>query len=233
VPTIVEMIGAVKADVLDTLELDANRRAIVEKALDETWTEERLYAHAAASLEKRLSPQVLDAAQAQMTPEVQAAIKTGISEPATPEQAKKWLEAARKRPDAKVREALARRIAAHMPEPKPFKELLGQVGEVLADIMQVATGTDENRAELNEGLMEGIEPAIQAMGDREMMTMAAVGAFRDESTTTLKALADALDSDAGLQLQRAAIVSLLDGMKQTRQDLVARLQRDLKPAKKE
>jgi hypothetical protein len=48
----------------------------------------------------------------------------------------------------------------------------------------------------------------------------------------MKALADALDSDSGKQLQRAAIGSLLAGIKQTRRELVARVERELKPAKK-
>jgi hypothetical protein len=227
----VEIVGEVKKDVLDALELDAKRRAIVEKALDETWTEKHIYAKAAASLEKQLSSEVLDAALAQMTPEVQAAIKAGISEVA-PEQAQAWLVAARKHPDAKVREALARRIVAHMPQPAAFRELLGQIVEVLADAAQVATGTDELRAEFAKSLMGSLDPMIQAMGNREAMVIGAIVAYREQPTASMKALAEALDSNSGTQLQRAAIASLLSGAKQTRQDMVARLQRELKPAKK-
>ncbi|HYV48504.1 MAG TPA: hypothetical protein VFA20_26775 [Myxococcaceae bacterium] len=230
VPTMVEMVGESKKAILDTLKLDAGRRAIVEKALDETWTEKRIYSGAAASLEKQLSPEVLDAALAQMTPEVQAAIKAGIVDEASPEQAKAWLEAARKRPDAKEREALARRIAAHLPQPEAFQELVEQVVEVLGDVAQVATGTDDLRAALSRSFLEELEPLLQAMGNREAMALAAVIAYRDQPTSAMKALADALDSDPGRQLQRAAITSLLAGGKQARQDLVARLQRELKVA---
>lgn len=231
VPTMVEMVGDAKKDVLDALQLDPKRRAAVEKALVETWTEKRIYSSAAAALEKQLSPEVLDAALAQMTPEVQAAVKAGIGE-ATPEQARAWMEAARKHPEAKAREALARRLVAHMPQPGELKALFEQVVRALADAAQAATGTDELRAELTKGFMEGLDPALQAMGSREAMETAAVIAYREQPTSAMKALADALDSDSGAQLQRAALASLLAGAKQTRQDLVARLQRELGPAKK-
>lgn len=231
VPTLVEMVSDTKKDILDALELDAKKRATVEKTLGELWTEKRLYANATAIIEKQLAPEVLDAAIRQMTPEVQAMVLAGISE-ATPEQAKTWLAAAQKLPDAKEREALARRIAAHMPQPEPFKELLSQVGEVLADVSQVASGSDELRQQLGASLMEGLAPAIQAMGQKEAMVASTLIAYRDQSTANLRLLADALDSEAGRKLQAAALSSLLGGVKQTRQELVAQLERELKPKKK-
>lgn len=65
------MVGEVKKDVLDALELPAKQRAAIENAIDETWTERRIYANAAAALEKQLTPPELDAALGQMTPAVQ------------------------------------------------------------------------------------------------------------------------------------------------------------------
>lgn len=231
VPMLVEMVGDMKKDVLDELKLDAKRRAVIEKALGEKWTEKHIYANAAAAIEKQLPPEVLDAAIGQMTPEVQAMIKAGIGE-ATPEQAQAWLAAARKLPDAKAREALARRIAAHMPQPDAFKELAGQVVEVMADTAQAATGTDEQREQLRSSFMEGLGPTIQAMGQKEAMVFSTIITYREHPTANMKLLADALDSDSGKKLQLAAVDSLLLGAKQTRQEIVAQLQRDLKPTKK-
>jgi hypothetical protein len=225
------MVGEMKKDVLDALELDAKTRAIVEKALTELWTEQHLYANATAIIEKQLAPEVLNAAIREMTPEVQGMIRAGISE-ATPEQAKAWLAAAKKHPEAKEREALARRIAQHMPQPTPFKDLMLQVGEVMADVAQVTSGSDELREQLRVSMTESFAPAIQAMGQREAMVASTLIAYRNQSTTKMKLLADALDSEGGRKLQTAALDSLLAGVKQARQQLVAQLQRELKPKKK-
>ncbi|MBX7114016.1 MAG: hypothetical protein K1X64_06725 [Myxococcaceae bacterium] len=230
-PTLVEMVGDMQKDILDSLELDAKKRAIVEKALTELWAEKQLYANAAAILEKQLAPDVLDAAIRQMTPEVQAMVRAGISD-ASPEQAKAWLDAAKKQPDAKERDALARRISVHLPRPGPLKELLLQVGEVMADVAQVASGSDELRAALHKTLSEGVAPMMAAMEVKETMIAGTIIAYRDQPTAKMRFLADALDSASGRQLQSAALASLLGGAKQTREQLVARLQAELKPATK-
>jgi hypothetical protein len=231
VPTLVELVVDLKKDVLEALELDAKQTTVIEKALATHWTEKKLYAHSSAALEKQLSAEVLDAAIAQMTPEVQAMVKAGVGE-ATPEQAEEWFEAAKKHPDDKAREALATRIAAHMPQPAAFKELLGQIAEVLADAAQVVTGNDDARLTLRSSLLEGMAPVITAMEQKETMVISAVIAYRDQPTPKLKVLADALDSEAGKKLQGAAPESLIAGAKQARADFVAQLKRELKPPKK-
>lgn len=230
VPTMVELVGDLKKDVLDALALDAKSLAAVEKALAAHWTEKKLYAHSAAALEKQLSPEVLDGAIAQMTPEVQRMIKAGIGE-ANPQQAKAWLEQAKKHPEAKARERLAARISVHMPQPEAFKEMISQVAEVFADVAQVTQGNDDSRASLKESLLAGMGPVLAAMGDKNVMVTSTFIAYRDQPTASLKALADALDSEPGKKLQQAAPVSLNAGARQVRQELVAQLKKDLKPAK--
>ncbi len=231
VPTLVEMVTDTRKDMFEALELDAKKGAVIEKALTEVWTEKRLYANAAAILEKQLPPAVLDGAITQMTPEVQAMIRAGIAE-ATPEQAKAWLADARKLPDAKEREVFARRISQHMPQAVPFKALMSQVPEVWADVAQVTSGTDEGRTEFVTSMMKEMDPIFAAMAQKETMVISTVIAYRDQPTAKLKALADALDSDDGRKLQSAALDSLLGAAKQTRAELVTRLQKDLKTAKK-
>lgn len=229
VPTLVEMVGDIQKDVLDDLDLDAKKRAIAEKALTELWTENHLYANAAAALEKQIAPDVLDEAIRQMTPDVQGMLRSGTTEAITPEQAKAWLAAAQKHPDAKEREVLARRIAGHMAQPSQLKDLMLQAAEVMADVAQVTTGSDELREPFRASMTEGFAPALQAMGQKESMVAATVIAYHDRTTANMRLLADALDSDAGRKLQAAALESLLSGVKQTRQELVTRLQGDLKP----
>lgn len=231
VPTMVELVGDLKKDVLDALELDARSRATVEKALAAHWTEKKLYANAAAALEAKLEPAVLDAAIAQMTPEVQAMVKAGIGE-ADAQQATAWLEKAKKHPEAKARERLAARISTHMPQPDAFKEMLAQIAEVLADAAQVTQGNDDSRATLKASLLEGMGPALAAMADKNVMVTSAFIAYRDQPTASMKALADALDSEAGKKLQVAAPDALIAGARQTRQDFVAQLKKELKPAAK-
>jgi len=231
VPAMVEMVDGMKKDMLDAFELDGPRRAAAEKALATFWTEKRIYANAALALDKQMSPEALDAAMAQMTPEVQAMIKAGISEPSV-EQAKAWLAEAQKRPDAKVREGLARRLAAHLPQADVFKELVGQVIEVMADIAQATTGNDQLRSQLRDQFMEGLAPALVAMKQKETMVNATIIAYHAQPTEKLKMFADAMDSEAAAKLQGAAVQSLIAGARQTRQELVAQLQKDLKPGKK-
>lgn len=230
VPTMVELVGDLKKDVLEALTLDARALAAVDKALAAHWTEKKLYAHSAAALEKQLSPEVLEAAIAQMTPEVQAMIKAGIGE-ANPEQAKAWLEQAKKHPEAKARERLAARISVHMPQPEAFKELIAQVAEVFADVALVTQGNDDSRASLKESLLAGMGPVLSAMGDKNVMVTSTFIAYRDQPTSSLKALADALDSEPGKKLQQAAPASLSAGAKQARQELLSQLKKDLKAPK--
>jgi hypothetical protein len=230
IPTLVEIVNDVKKDVFDELKLDPRERKVVETALSEVWTEKHIYANASVALEKQLPRAVLDAALAEMNAEVQAAIKAGIVEKAPdPEKA---MVVVRKHPDAKTREELARRIVAHMPEPKSFKELLGEVVEVLADVGQVISGNDEMRADFRKSLMTGLDPLVKAVGNREPMIQGALIAYREQPTSRIQALANALDSDAGRKLQQAAVSSLLEGCRQSRRDLVARLTRELKKKKK-
>jgi len=231
VPAMVEMVHGMKKDMLDAFELDAPRRAAAEKALAELWTEERIYANAALALDKQMSPEDLEAAMAQMTPEVQAMIKAGISEPSA-EQAKAWLAEARKRPDAKVREGLARRLAAHLPQPEMFKGLVGQVIDLMADVAQATKGNDELRSSLRAQFMAELVPVIAAMSQKETMVNATIIAYHHQPTEKLKVFADAMDAEAAAKLQRAAVTTLVTGAKQTRQEIVSQIQKDLKPGKK-
>lgn len=232
VPTLVSMVTDTRKDMLDALETDAKKRAVIEKALSEVWSEKRLNANAAALLEKQMPPSALDSAISQMTPEVQTMIRDGIVE-ATPEQAKAWLTAARKLPDAKERDALARRIAQHMPKAAAFKTLMSQVPELWADVAQLTSGADDSREEFVKTMMSEMEPIFAAMGQPEAMVISTVIAYREHPTAKMKTLADALDTEDGRTLQTAALDSLIGATKQTRAELVARLQKDLKaPAKK-
>jgi hypothetical protein len=223
VPTLVELVDDMKKDVLDALELDAKKRAAAERALKEHWSEQRLYANAAAALEKAVPADSLDAALKTMTPEIQAMVKAGITENATPQQAQQWMTEAKKHPDAVARRAIATRIARPMPQAAQFKELCGQVA---ADVAQVATGNDEARAGLKDSLLEGLAPALAAMEQKDVMEVSVVLAYRAATTPQLKAFADALDSEAGTKLQIAAPVSLITGAQKSRADIVAQLKKD-------
>jgi hypothetical protein len=232
IPTLVEMVREVQPDVLESLELTPAQRTAVERTLNTVWTAQRINAHAGAALEQRLGPKELEAGLRQMTPEIQAMIEAGTAEATSAEQAQQWLAVAQKHPDAKEREALARRIVAHLPRPEVFRELVLQVADVFGDTARVVRGDDSLRAELRASLLEGLEPALQAMGHTDTMVMGALAAYREQPTAKLKALADALDSGAGSRLQKAAPASLLSGLEKTRGELVTGLQRELKPRKK-
>jgi hypothetical protein len=231
VPTMVELVGDLKKDVVEALGLTPKAKAAVDKALADHWNEKKLYALSGAALEKQLTGEALDAAIVQMTPEVQAMIKAGIQD-ADPTKAQAWLEQAKKAPDALARQKLAARICVHMPQPDAFKEMLSQIAEVLADAAQVTQGNDDARATLKSSLLEGMGPALAAMGDQNIMATSAFIAYRDQPTEKMKLLADALDSEAGKKLHGAAPSALVTGAKQARADLVAQLKKDLPPAKK-
>lgn len=230
VPTLVEMMVEMHPGLLEALELAPAQRTLIGTAIIETWSEQRLYAHASALLQKKLSPKDLDAALAKMTPTVQRMFKAGISEP-TPEEIREWAAKAEQHPDAKERAKLARRIAAHMPEPKGFMTLVGQFTEAVADVAQGATGTDELRGDLRTELSQALQPMADALADRENMTGATIAAYHAESTADMAALADALDSAASRKLQKAALECLIAGAERTRAELKARIERDLKSAK--
>ena len=231
VPTMVSLVGDLKKDVVDSLQLSPKANGAVEKALADHWTEKKLYALAGAALEKQLTAGQLDAAIAQMNPEVQVMIKAGIAE-ADPRQAQAWLEAAKKAPDALARQKLAARICLHMPRPDAFKDMLGQIGEVLADIAQVTQGNDDARADLKTSLLQGMAPALTAMADNNIMATSAFIAYRDQPTPNMKLLADALDSEPAMKLNGAAPAALVAAGKQARADLVAQLKKDLSTKKK-
>jgi hypothetical protein len=229
VSTLVEIVVEINKELLPTLDIEPERSRAVEQVVRETWTEKRLYENAAAQLEKQIAPDVLDAATAQLTPRVQAMIVHGTAE-VRKEDLQPRLLAIRQHPDAKEREALARRIALHMPQPERFEELLTETIEVLADTVQVATGTDEMRGSLRASTLAELKPLLEAMKQKEGMVLAGQIAYYDRPTDDLRALADALDSPAGRQLQEAALASLVSGVKATRRELTTRLRERLSAA---
>ncbi|MCB9653235.1 MAG: hypothetical protein H6729_03775 [Deltaproteobacteria bacterium] len=233
VPTLLEVVGQMKGEVIETLALDAETAAIVTKALDETWTEDRIYAESAAALEEVLPAADLEAAMAKMTPDVQVMIKSAISEGASMEQTQKWLMQARRHKDAKEREVLARRIAAHMPASEALGRLFRLIVDVMADVAIAAAGSNEGVDEFRAELMSSLTPMLDAMNQKDAMMLATIIVYRDQPTADLRKLADALDSKPARKLHDAALRSILAGSNKAKQALVARIENDLKKAKRQ
>lgn len=225
VPAVVGVVGEELPEILDGLALEPARRGAVSRALEETWTERRISAHAAAALERAVPAAVLDAAIAQRTPEILASIRAGIGDGGTPEEIQAWVAAARRHPEAAEREALATRIAAQLPRSGAMRRILAEVAELMADVAQAATGKDELRAELREAILD--EATLAAMDLKSARIAATVAVYRDEPTARLRALAAALESEGGRTLERATVDALAAGLAQARREVQGRLARDL------